>query len=356
MNIYCIERFISLYIFSTGLYGAPRVLQSIADEKVVPGVKYLARGFGANKTPVYAICVVGLVSLAFILIGSMNVISPVITCNFLFVYAFVDYSYFALAMSYDINMMSGKYHNRCKVMTTTRKQLTSSTTDEPHTDDNIQQSANNNTSNNTTASHDDVVLTSSDNDDIQVMPQQKATDDEQQKQRHDYGAVDDDDAEVVDDILSQPASWYSFACNRWCSLFGCVLCITIMFLINWIAALANILVYMIIYLYTQISSPGAHPGVAASFVLTKWLTQITKTVLRKFGCMKNYDVPEEYVVLLNNAPGYSITQTQVTFENQDFILRDRYHQSLDGEYDYISLISQPKPAAAITKFPSIDEE
>ena len=51
-----------------------------------------------------AICIVGLIALIFILIGNLNVISPVITCNFMLVYAIVDYSYFALAMSYDLQV------------------------------------------------------------------------------------------------------------------------------------------------------------------------------------------------------------------------------------------------------------
>ena len=60
--------------------------------------------FGPNKTPVLAICAVGFISLLFIFIGNLNAISPVITCNFMLVYASVDYAYFALAMSYDLNI------------------------------------------------------------------------------------------------------------------------------------------------------------------------------------------------------------------------------------------------------------
>ena len=244
---------------STGLYGAPRVLQSIADEKVVPGVKYIGRGFGANKTPVYAICVVGIVSLGFILIGSMNLISPVITCNFLFVYAAVDYSYFALAMSYDLKCFSGKTshspsqsHNRKRKTSDIQEELINDEARQDNTEVKAQlPEMPSNTSEND--------ITNSDNnihceDEIKINQGNKTTVQRRSSESTNYGTMDNDTepSQNIDasnpniDILSQPKSWYSFACNRWSSLFGAFLSIVIMFLINWIAALANILVYIII--------------------------------------------------------------------------------------------------------------
>ena len=52
---------LGLYISSLascmgGLYGAPRILQCIAQDKVIPALAFLANGKGPNKTPVAAIC------------------------------------------------------------------------------------------------------------------------------------------------------------------------------------------------------------------------------------------------------------------------------------------------------------
>ncbi|XP_032879569.1 solute carrier family 12 member 8 isoform X2 [Amblyraja radiata] len=98
---------LGLYISSLascmgGLYGAPRILQCIAQERVIPVLGFLAKVKGANKTPVAAICLVGLVTMAFIFIGQMNVLAPIVTINFMLTYSVIDYSYFSVCMSGDI--------------------------------------------------------------------------------------------------------------------------------------------------------------------------------------------------------------------------------------------------------------
>lgn len=60
--------------------------------------------FGPNKTPMIAICFVAFLALIFILIGNLNVISPMITCNFMLVYAVVDYAHFALMMECEMDV------------------------------------------------------------------------------------------------------------------------------------------------------------------------------------------------------------------------------------------------------------
>ncbi|KAM8771234.1 solute carrier family 12 member 8 isoform 2-T2 [Rhynchonycteris naso] len=95
---------LGLYISSLascmgGLYGAPRILQCIAQEKVVPALACLGQGKGPNKTPVAAICLTSLVTMAFVLVGQVNVLAPIVTINFLLTYLAVDYSYFSLSMA-----------------------------------------------------------------------------------------------------------------------------------------------------------------------------------------------------------------------------------------------------------------
>ncbi|NWW74949.1 S12A8 protein, partial [Climacteris rufus] len=98
---------LGLYISSLascmgGLYGAPRILQCIAQENVIPMLAFLGRGKGPNKTPVAAICLTSLITMAFVFIGQVNVLAPIVTINFMLTYIAVDYSYFSVSLSYSI--------------------------------------------------------------------------------------------------------------------------------------------------------------------------------------------------------------------------------------------------------------
>lgn len=84
------------------MYGTPRVLQSIANESVIPGMGKLGSGRGANKIPLNAMILVAVVIIAFLLVGDINTLAPIVTMPFLFTYACIDYSYFALAQTFDI--------------------------------------------------------------------------------------------------------------------------------------------------------------------------------------------------------------------------------------------------------------
>ncbi|NXD82843.1 S12A8 protein, partial [Halcyon senegalensis] len=98
---------LGLYISSLascmgGLYGAPRILQCIAQENVIPMLAFLGHGKGPNKTPVAAICLTSLITMAFVFIGQVNVLAPIVTINFMLTYIAVDYSYFSVSLSYNI--------------------------------------------------------------------------------------------------------------------------------------------------------------------------------------------------------------------------------------------------------------
>ncbi|KFQ83871.1 Solute carrier family 12 member 8, partial [Phoenicopterus ruber ruber] len=104
---------LGLYISSLascmgGLYGAPRILQCIAQENVIPMLTFLGRGKGPNKTPVPAICLTSLITMAFVFIGQVNVLAPIVTINFMLTYIAVDYSYFSVSLSYNIQQKPDK--------------------------------------------------------------------------------------------------------------------------------------------------------------------------------------------------------------------------------------------------------
>uniref|UniRef100_A0A914VDG9 Amino acid permease/ SLC12A domain-containing protein n=1 Tax=Plectus sambesii TaxID=2011161 RepID=A0A914VDG9_9BILA len=85
-----------------GMYGTPRVMQSIAAEHIIPALAPLEVGRGPNKIPVVASLVMTAISLIFVLVGNLNQLAILSTMPFLITYAFVNYSYVSLAMTYDL--------------------------------------------------------------------------------------------------------------------------------------------------------------------------------------------------------------------------------------------------------------
>jgi amino acid transporter len=59
---------------------------------------------GPNKVPLYSMAVVAVTTLSFILVGQINTLAPIVTMPFLLTYAAIDYSYFALAQTHEIQL------------------------------------------------------------------------------------------------------------------------------------------------------------------------------------------------------------------------------------------------------------
>lgn len=53
-----------------------------------------------------AICLTSIITMAFIFIGQVNVLAPIVTINFMLTYIMVDYSYFSVSMSYSLQQNS----------------------------------------------------------------------------------------------------------------------------------------------------------------------------------------------------------------------------------------------------------
>ena len=51
--------------------------------------------------PIYALVLITLVVLLFVLVGDVNTLAPIVTTAFMMCYTAINYAYFALAMSYD---------------------------------------------------------------------------------------------------------------------------------------------------------------------------------------------------------------------------------------------------------------
>ncbi|CAL4082976.1 unnamed protein product, partial [Meganyctiphanes norvegica] len=126
-------------------------------------------------------------------------------------------------------------------------------------------------------------------------------------------------------IASKTTNWYSNLCNRWISLLGVLVKVSVMLLIQWGYALATLISALLLYVYIGQAAPGGHPGVAAEFVFLRWLKNSFLTCIGRR--------PNDYaqVVVTPLHPGVEVTQAQLTQENQDFAARSRYHQSTQGQ-------------------------
>jgi len=97
------------------LVGAPRILQSVASDKVFPCAwfNYFGAGRGTNNEPVRAYVLTFLITCGCCLIGKLDVIAPLISNFFMISYAFTNYACFASSMAkYPGWRPSFKWYNR----------------------------------------------------------------------------------------------------------------------------------------------------------------------------------------------------------------------------------------------------
>lgn len=108
------------------MYTAPRIMQNLAQElHQLPVVKCFAVGRGPNKSkfyntlkniilsslvlvPINALILFTLVTLTFVMIGGINVLAPIVTIPYLLTYATIEYAYFSMAMTFDIQISREK--------------------------------------------------------------------------------------------------------------------------------------------------------------------------------------------------------------------------------------------------------
>ncbi len=74
------------------LLGAPRILQSLAADKVFPVLNRFAAGAGPTNNPRRAIIVSAVIALATIALGDLNVVAPVVSMFFLISYGLLNYA------------------------------------------------------------------------------------------------------------------------------------------------------------------------------------------------------------------------------------------------------------------------
>lgn len=299
------------------MYGTPRVLQSIANENVIPVIQFLGRGRGPNKVPVYAMAVVAVVTLTFILVGKINTLAPIVTMPFLLTYAAIDYSYFALAQTFDIQLRREERFRAQDFQSPTFDTSPrggygavgnhSEAVDKFGSDlDKLFPERTHHKKHGATHSSGTSSLVSSPDEHSSIRSEEEGGKGRQARDTH---------------IHSKANNWYSGLCNRWFSLVGALVKLLIMFLVHWGYALANIVVVFVVWFYVGHANPAVKPGLAAEFRFFTWLKN---ALLRLMGKrVQEY----EQIVVTPMHPGVEVTSAQLNEENQDFASRRRYHQS-----------------------------
>ncbi|GJQ67026.1 hypothetical protein Trydic_g21938 [Trypoxylus dichotomus] len=122
-------------------------------------------------------------------------------------------------------------------------------------------------------------------------------------------------------IHSKTKNWYSSLCNRWFSLFGAILKVIVMLLVNWVYAIACITAVFLVWLYIGTANPAVKPGLAAEFHFWKWFKSVV------YKCVGKRHHEYEQIVVTPVHPVVDLTPSQLNEDNEDFASRRRYHQS-----------------------------
>lgn len=261
--------------------------------------------------------IVALVTVSFIIVGDINFLAPIVTMPFLLTYACIDYAYFALAQTFDIQEQR---EERFRIQASSPSYETrryGSVSDGGNDLDllfpdrvrhkNLQSPQN-------SPMHQTVPLefnsraegpsTSSQSveprlgDDASVV----AVDQASGELELEPGSGDNEVepiAPIRPPIHSKTKNWYSGYCNRWASLLGVSLRglqrnlgflksfllqaftkLLVMLLVNWYYALTCFLVVFVVWFYVGTANPAVKPGLTAEFNFFAWLKSI---VFRCFG-------------------------------------------------------------------------
>lgn len=188
--------------------------------------------------PLYAMGVVAVVTVTFIIVGDINFLAPIVTMPFLLTYACIDYSYFALAQTFDIQEQreerfriqasSPSYETRRYGATqegndldllfpdrVRHKNLQSpqnSPLHVPSTTNNISEAAASNSRQNGSIvneqnQYQEAVNSTNADDNLETVTSQENEEEEPI-------------APIRPSIHSKTKNWYSGYCNRWASLLG----------------------------------------------------------------------------------------------------------------------------------------
>lgn len=304
------------------LYGTPRILQSIANENVMPFLQFLGKGRGPNKIPIVGICVVAVVTLLFILVGHINSLAPVVTLPFLMTYAAINYAYFSLSMSIDMqNQLEQKFRAEDDGITIgiSLEGPTVHHYGATHTSDHLE---------NPSAQSDKSTLPLTDKanklSETSEIPTVDIDLTDQQILQQDNGELSGS-LPHSNSIKNQPHRtpqqrriWYYALANRWVALITMGANIVLMFFVHWLYALILSLSWLALHVYTGKANSGSSPGIS-NFKFCQWFLRLLYKLCGKSS--------RDQIVLKPLSPYIGTSTAQLTQDNDDFANRKRYHRA-----------------------------
>uniref|UniRef100_A0A6P7F146 Bumetanide-sensitive sodium-(Potassium)-chloride cotransporter n=1 Tax=Diabrotica virgifera virgifera TaxID=50390 RepID=A0A6P7F146_DIAVI len=94
------------------LVSAPKVFQALCKDKLYPWILWFAKGYGNNNEPLRGYVLTFIIAVAFILIGELNLIAPLISNFFLAAYALINFSTFHASLAKPVGWRpTFKYYN-----------------------------------------------------------------------------------------------------------------------------------------------------------------------------------------------------------------------------------------------------
>ncbi|XP_017043222.1 bumetanide-sensitive sodium-(potassium)-chloride cotransporter isoform X2 [Drosophila ficusphila] len=94
------------------LVSAPKVFQALCKDELYPKIVWFAKGFGKNNEPVRGYVLTFIIACAFILIGELNLIAPLISNFFLAAYMLINFSTFHASLAKPVGWRpTFKYYN-----------------------------------------------------------------------------------------------------------------------------------------------------------------------------------------------------------------------------------------------------
>ncbi|KAH8307194.1 hypothetical protein KR044_007266 [Drosophila immigrans] len=94
------------------LVSAPKVFQALCKDELYPKIVWFAKGYGKNNEPVRGYVLTFVIATAFILIGKLNLIAPLISNFFLAAYMLINFSTFHASLAKPVGWRpTFKYYN-----------------------------------------------------------------------------------------------------------------------------------------------------------------------------------------------------------------------------------------------------
>ncbi|KAL5275699.1 SLC12A1 family protein [Megaselia abdita] len=94
------------------LVSAPKVFQALCKDELYPKIIWFAKGYGKNNEPVRGYVLTFFIAIAFILVGELNLIAPLISNFFLAAYMLINFSTFHASLAKPVGWRpTFKYYN-----------------------------------------------------------------------------------------------------------------------------------------------------------------------------------------------------------------------------------------------------